>query len=218
MPYTHQSMSITLILDLDDTIFRTKSMDMAVFDPARQLIEDFALEEYGSEVSNEIIEEMKKSPFDVVANKYQFPDNLSLQFYEVIQSLDYDLSIEPFEDYDALRRLNVPMYLVTTGMPKLQKAKVAALDIANDFVDIFIDNPFNLQRKYKAGIFRDILEHHESTQLWVVGDNPNSELKAGKDLGMNTIQRIGVNGEKSVFSDYVIHTFHEIEAIVNGRR
>lgn len=203
-----------LILDLDGTIFETKSMDMSIFDPARKIIEEFSIRTLGGEISNEIIEELKSYPFDIVANKYQFPNQLRQQFYKVIQGIDYDLAIKPYADYSALKQLNLEMYLVTTGISKLQKAKIEALKIASDFNDVFIDDPFEPRRKHKLGLFQEISESKDPSQFWVIGDNPDSELKAGKDLGMNTVQRINQNQDRSKLSDYSIISFNELEEIL----
>lgn len=202
-----------LILDLDDTIFETKSMDMSVFDPAKALLEQYTLKKFGKEVSNQIIEEIKCFPFDVVADKYQFPDEIRKQFYDTIQTLNYSLSIKPFNDYSALKKLNHEMYLVTTGITQLQKAKIEALQISSDFKSILIDDPFDANRKKKRGLFQEILGTASPNDFWVIGDNPDSELKAGKYLKMNTVQRIKENQEVSHFSDYSIETFDELERV-----
>lgn len=203
-----------LILDLDDTIFETRSMDMTVFDPAKRVVEEFALGHFGNQVSTKIIEEIKSIPFDIVANKYEFPDEVRSRFYTTIQNIDYQLSIDTYEDYSALKRLGHEMYLVTTGMTNLQLAKIEALGIASDFVGVFVDDPFAMHRREKIGFFREILGQREPDRFWVIGDNPESELKAGRKLGMNTIQRLNGRHDPSDHTDYTIQSFYELEKII----
>lgn len=203
-----------LILDLDDTIFETKSMDMSLFDPARRVVEEFTLKQYGAEETQQIVNEIKESPFDTVADKYNIPEHIQSRFYLSIQSIAYNLNIKVYDDYRVLRQLTCVKYLVTTGITNLQKAKIDALRIAPDFQEIFIDDPFDKNRKFKKGIFQQIITGIDPKQVWVIGDNPNSELKAGKELGLNTVQRLHENIEKSAHADHVIQTFDELKNII----
>lgn len=202
-----------LILDLDDTIFETNSMDMSVFDPAQKVIEEYTIKSFGQRDSDNIINKIKQLPFDIVANKYNFPTEIRNRFYYIIQNTRYDLNISVFPDYSFLQEINCAKYLVTTGMINLQKAKIKALSIDADFQKIYIDNPFDKKRKFKKGIFQEIMQETASEEVWVIGDNPEAELLAGKELGLKTIQRLN-NNEKSMHADYEIKAFDELKMIL----
>lgn len=103
-------------------------------------------------------------------------------------------------------------------MTNLQKAKIEALGISSDFKDIFVDDPFDSNRKQKIGLFQEISKTKVPNQYWVIGDNPESELKSGKSLGMNTIQRITEEQKVSVYSYYSIRTFNELEGILKKKQ
>ena len=205
-----------LILDLDDTIFPIQSLPWSVFDPAKKVIEDYALAERGPEETEQIIDGLKNFPFDIIAGRFEIPKSVIREFYHVLQNLDYQLPIESYRDYPFLKELPFPKSLVTTGVTQLQLAKVKALEIEGDFQEIFVDDPFDPDRQFKVGIFAKILEKSglAPSQIWVIGDNPNSELKAGRKLGMKTIQRLKENEPKADKADFGIHSFAELKQLI----
>jgi putative hydrolase of the HAD superfamily len=210
---TKEINSMILILDLDDTIFETNSMDMSIFDPARKVIEEYTVNHYGQIESDNIINEIKQLPFDTVANKYNFPIERRNRFYYTIQNIPYNLNLSVFSDYSFLQQIDCDKYLVTTGMTNLQTAKIKALSIHADFQEIYIDDPFDTKRKFKKGIFQEIVKKTDNKEVWVIGDNPESELLAGKELGLKTIQRLK-NNKKSIHADYEIRAFDELKRIL----
>ena len=50
--------------------------------------------------------------------------------------------------------------------------------------------------------------------MYLIGDNPESEIKAGKKLGMRTIQRKSDSKVSSKYSDYEIESFEELKEII----
>ncbi len=113
--------------------------------------------------------------------------------------------------------MNVEKYLVTAGFSRLQKAKIEALKIESDFKEVFIDDPFDPNRQFKQQFFEQILH---STQMppektWVIGDNPSMELKAGKSLNLNTIQRLNPHNQRSEYADHTIFSFEDLLLILD---
>ncbi|MEL7248677.1 MAG: HAD family hydrolase [Bacteroidota bacterium] len=206
-----------LIIDLDDTIFPTKSMNPVIFDPAISLVRDYLLANRTALVAEEAIAELWTRPIDYVLVKYELPEPIIANFYQAIAVVDYQqLEISPFADYQVLKSIALPKILVTTGLEELQVAKIKALGIRADFMGVFIDDPRLKPRRYKRTIFKQILSDmrlHPS-QTWVIGDNPDSELKAGKEMGMNTIQRRSPSKESSSYADYEIDSFAELPSII----
>jgi len=205
-----------LILDLDDTIFETKSINSKVFDPLLQLVHDYAFAKYDQEKTEQIIQALWHRPFDVVAKRFNFEKEIIGSFYDTINTLSFDLDIFPYPDYPFLKALPFSKVLVTTGFQALQKAKIKALQIESDFQSIYIDDPSQPNRIYKKGIFTKILNQSNLTpsQIWVIGDNPDSELKAGMELGMSTIQVIKGLTPKSSIADFHIESFEKISSII----
>jgi putative hydrolase of the HAD superfamily len=87
-----------------------------------------------------------------------------------------------------VREIPCKKFLVTTGFTKLQFSKIEHLDIKDDFEGIFVVDPgkSNLTKK---DIFKQILidNNYMVEDVLVVGDDMNSEIKAAKDLGIDTV-------------------------------
>lgn len=207
-----------LILDLDDTIFETKSMNPRIFDSAITLIKNHYEQNYSELEYEKIIKELWSYPVDVVFAKYNTKKSLVTEFYRMIEEIDYQkLEIKTFEDYKEIKTIEMKKILVTTGLQKLQLAKIKALKIENDFDHICIDDPRLFPRKHKIDIFKQILlsTKKEPQEIWVIGDNPESEIKSGKVLGMKTIQRKSNSKKTSEYADFKIESFEELKGIID---
>jgi len=204
-----------LILDLDNTIFETSSMSATIFQPLLEIITTYTIPAFGEEKTKEIVEQIWQKPFDFVAKKYGLPLDIQRRFYEKIKTLDYQLEINPYDDYPTLQKLSNRKILVTTGFEKLQRAKMKALNILDDFEAVYIDDPSDKNRIFKKGIFLQIMQinQKEAKDFCVIGDSPSSELKAGKELGIFTIQRIKKGQEKSEYTDKEIYSFLDLKNI-----
>ncbi|MEM9848734.1 MAG: HAD family hydrolase [Bacteroidota bacterium] len=206
-----------LLLDLDDTIFETKSIDPAVFEPAFSIISEYYQSIEPAIVIEAITSELWSKPTDVVFQKYKTPHSIVLKFYEQLERIDHKaLQIKTFEDYAVLQSIPQRKILVTTGLRGLQIAKIKALGIESDFEAIKIDDPRLNPRQHKIDIFRQILKVTAlpPETIWVIGDNPNSEIKAGRTLGMRTIQRKSSHRSSDSCADYEIESFAELTEIV----
>ena len=205
-----------LIVDLDDTLFETRSIAPSTFKPALEPIERFGKAHYSADLFQKMVEDLWSYPFDLVAGKYGIPLAIQDEFYKILATMNYQLNINPFNDYKALKEIDRRKILVTTGVRKLQEAKIDSLEIESDFEAIFIDDPKDEARKHKIGWFRDIIGRYRSSpsEIWVIGDNPEAELKAGKTLGMRTVQRLKQHGTRADTADHAIRTFFELKAII----
>ena len=206
-----------LILDLDDTIFLTSSMNPKIFDSAINVIETFC-QNVSSLNTDTVINELWTKPIDSVFHNYSIPTEIKTKFYHEISQINYtNLKIEPFNDYLELRNYKMDKILVTTGLSELQNAKIDALGIRSDFSKIFIDDPRKIPRDTKFKIFKEILKstNKSAEQIWVIGDNPESEIEAAYKLGINTIQRKSNSKTKSKKTKYYISNFNEMSRILN---
>ncbi|MCB0448112.1 MAG: HAD hydrolase-like protein, partial [Gelidibacter sp.] len=183
-------MNQLLIFDLDDTLFETKSISKKSVKPIIDKFENLLLKRFGEVMTKKIVPELWKFPFDFVAQKYNFDNNLNSEFACLINEYEYQLNIKTFEDFGIIQNLQQEKILVTTGFLKLQNAKIRALGIEKEFGEIYIDNILDSKRIHKKGIFKNILleKNINPNLIYVIGDNPNSELKAGFELNLNTIQ------------------------------
>ncbi len=206
-----------LIFDLDDTIFETRTIKKK---SAQKILEKFssvAIKKYGKDLTNQIISEFWKYPFDLVSEKYSFDNQLKKEFVENINETEFKLNIRPFEDFRVVRAIESEKILVTTGFGKLQRAKIDHLGIKNDFSEIHIDEILGPNRKFKDGIFLQILSKRniDKNNVFVIGDNSESELKAGFELGLTTVQVSKLGQVKSEYANHTISDFSELIEILN---
>lgn len=206
-------MDCTLIVDLDNTLFDTSSMDRSIFLPA---IEEMRKHFATKELADCAIRNIWTYPIDEVSKRHKIPDRIIEVFLHNLEFENYQLDISPFDDYKRLNELDAEKILVTTGIESLQRAKISDLGIEEDFTAIHIDKVTDTHRIYKKGIFSRIVAEskYKSHQFWIIGDNGNAEIKAGRELGLKTIQRKKPDQTASEYADFTLHTFHELQPIL----
>ncbi|WP_266205594.1 HAD family hydrolase [Pontibacter kalidii] len=174
-----------LIIDLDNTIFPVPSIGEELFRPFFHVLEESG--EFKGDLKD-IKQDMMRIPFQKVAQKYKFSEQLKQQGDKLLQTLKYEKPIPPFEDYAELRALPQQKFLVTTGYTNMQQSKVEKLGIKDDFEEVHIVDPSKSDLT-KKDIFQSIVERYkyDTSEVLVVGDDPESELKAGRELGLGTV-------------------------------
>jgi putative hydrolase of the HAD superfamily len=123
---------------------------------------------------------------DWIARKHRFSAELQAAAWAAYESLEVRVPMRGYPDLGVLSELAVLRFLVTSGFRRMQESKIRALGIASHFTAIHIDALGDANRVGKEGIFRNILSQHrlQTTEVLVVGDNPDSELEAGNRLGI----------------------------------
>ena len=141
-----------IILDLDNTIFQTKSMNKETFQP---FFNHFSinLEPYFNEqVIQNIIDDLWYKTWDEVLDKFGIPKAVLVDSIKVLDSMELNLNISTYPDYIFIKRMQCPKFLVTTSLTSLQESKIKALKIENDFTKIVINDTFK-ESKTKLDIF-----------------------------------------------------------------
>lgn len=197
-----------IILDMDNTIYPVHSIGFKLFSVLFDLIEQ------SSSRSNmeEIKAALMKRPFQVVASEYEFSDKLKNDCLALLQELTVEEAMQPFEDYEEIRKIALPKYLVTTGFPKLQHSKIKKLGIEADFAGIFIVD-LNKEGASKKAVFQQIMKENNfaPADLIVVGDDLNSEIKAGQELGIDAVLYAPANAPAPMPSLHIISHFKELK-------
>ena len=175
-----------LILDLDNTIYPVKSIGEKLFAPLFNLLQS---PEFGLEFTTitDAKEQIMRIPFQKVAPEFDFPATLTNSAMELLRNLSYDEPMSYFEDYRLIREIGTRKFLLTTGFKKLQESKVRSLQIENDFAEIFIVD-LDTSALTKKDVMIHIMEKYNLLPegLLVVGDDPESEIKAGNELNIKT--------------------------------
>lgn len=206
----------TLILDLDYTIFQTNSIKRSVLKPFFDHLLSQLDNLYSPDIINDIVNELWKDSWDVVLERHQIPQHLFSQSVKVLEQETLILEIETYTDYQFIKNYPKDKFLVTTGLTSLQNAKIEALQIQNDFKKIIINDRL-IETKTKVDIFQELLEAHnlKPERTFVIGDNPNSEIHAGNQLNLKTIQILREGISKGTNADFYIHSFEELEEILS---
>jgi len=209
-------MATVLIFDLDDTLFETRSLGEEAMRPLLVEFKRLALSKYGEQLTSQILSDLWKYPFDHVAKQHAFDAHFILHIAEVIDKMHFEFDINPFPDFTVVQEMDCTKLLVTTGFKQLQLAKVKALQLEQEFELIVVDDVLAENRLYKKGIFEQIIQERQLDvkDVFVIGDNPESELKAGQDLGLRTVQVVKLGQERSANADFVVEGFAELLGIV----
>ena len=182
-------MKTALIFDLDNTIYPVSAIADNLFAKLFAVLDEYSgsINLGDNDRVNKIKEEMTRRPFQYIADKYELDKELNDQMVDTLRTMTYDLPMQPFEDYHHLRQIPLDKFLVTTGFVKLQMSKVIQLGIEQDFKEIIIVDP-DVSSKTKKDVFADIMQKHNylPSELLIIGDDPDSEIKAAMELGIDT--------------------------------
>jgi putative hydrolase of the HAD superfamily len=174
-----------IIVDLDNTIYLVSSIGEELFKTLFQLINESG--DYKGDF-NELRSEIMRTPFQKVADAFSFSTRLKAEGIKLLEEIEYNGTMEPVESYNFIRELSCKKFLVTTGFTKMQNSKVRQLRLKKDFDEIFVIDP-SLTTLTKKDIFEKILADngYSANDVLVIGDDINSEIKAGQDLGIETV-------------------------------
>ena len=197
-----------IFIDLDNTIYPVYSIADKLFkslfkhiDENREFMGDF------EEVKSEIM----RIPFQKVAEKFSFSKHLYNGCIHILLNLTFEGPMSPFPDYARIQNLPQKMFLVTSGFTKLQQSKVKQLRIKDDFESIHIIDPV-ISDLTKKNIFLQIINENNFrfSEILIVGDDLESEIQAGKELGIDAVlyDRIGKFSDNKKVTN--ITTFHDL--------
>ncbi len=174
-----------MIVDFDNTIISTPEIGDELFAPLFDLL---LKENINLNALPRFREEIMRKPFQELASKYQFPEGVVKKAIALLSTLTYNKPIATYPDYSELMKIECDKFLVTTGFTRMQQSKIEMSGVANDFRQVFIVDP-EKTTDTKIDVFRRIAAHnrYDTTCMLVVGDNPDSEIKAGEELGMITV-------------------------------
>jgi len=202
-----------IILDLDNTIYSVPSIGNKLFASLFRLIEESG--EYTVDIAV-IKDEIMRKPFQLVAAQHRFSEELTKKGIDLLLNLTYEGPIEPFSDYSFTKQLTCDKFLVTTGFLKLQQSKIKGMGIEQDFMEIHIVDPAT-SHKTKKDVFADIIYRngYQLAEVLVVGDDLHSEIKAARELGIDTVLYDKFNLHAVDSSQYRITDFKELFKFVS---
>ncbi|MEX2593540.1 MAG: HAD family hydrolase [Anditalea sp.] len=203
-----------IIYDFDNTIYAVKTIGEEIFAPLFKLIADSGDHKSSLE---KIKEDIMGKPFQVVAANHHFSKELTQKGIDMLKGLTYEGEIKPFDDYGEIKKILGERFLVTTGFWDLQWSKIRKMNIERDFSEIHVVDP-STSTKTKKDVFRDIMERkgYKVSEVLVVGDDPDSEIKAALELGIETVLFDRYNQHTDHSANFKITNFKELKALLKA--
>jgi putative hydrolase of the HAD superfamily len=204
------------ILDLDNTVYPTDSIADKLFEPFYKFLAQHA-DEIGEDNIPEIKKLMIKKAWQKIADQFELNDELVEEGSDVLRGLKCDFPMYTFDDYEHVKPFEVDKFLVTMGFTGMQESKIKMLNIESQFKETIVNDPEKTEGTKKE-IFDDLIKKYgyQPEEVLVIGDDPESEIKSGLDLGIPTVL-YDVNEEYTdAKATHHIKSYTELEAIVNS--
>ncbi|MVN91668.1 HAD family hydrolase [Mucilaginibacter aquatilis] len=203
-----------LILDLDNTIYPVSSIGNELFEPLLQLLEE-SKPQIADEKIKQIKAEIMRRAWQKVADDFDLSAELKQTGTELLRELTYDKPMQTFADYKEVKLIDLAKFLVTMGFTNMQQSKVEQLNITNDFTEIHINDP-ELTKDTKKEVFQDIMLKYtfKPQEILVIGDDPESEIKAALDLGIPTVLYDRNSSYAQQKADHRISNFKELPKVI----
>ena len=213
-------MKRALILDLDNTIYPVSSIADNLFEQLFTLL-DQNRDDINYDDLLKAKDEMTRRPYHLVADQFNFSDELKNKGISLLKNMTYDAPMRTFEGYGCIRNIPIDKFLVTTGFTKLQQSKVKMLGIEDDMKEFHVVDP-ETSSLTKRDVFADIMKRHnyQPEEVLVVGDDPESEIKAAIELGIDTFLFDPDHKHPDALVTYKARSLKEIVGFLgrNGRK
>lgn len=208
----------TLIFDLDNCLAPAtavgETLYAAAFD-AICLANDGSVSEATLEAA---FEDCWAHALDWVAERHGFTQAMLSDGWKVFEKMEVEPPIEGYDDLRELERIPGDLYLVTSGFRKLQSSKIRALGIAPHFKETFIDAIDDKDRVRKQPRFERIIQSNslDPSAVVIVGDNEHSEIRAGNQLGLRTVQTMRPGVTRASSATHHVSGLVELRALVDS--
>lgn len=188
-----------IIFDLDNCLAASNEVGARLFEPALDAIRAANRGTLAPEALEAALRDTWFHSLDFVAAKHGFSEGMLAAGWKAFLEVEVREPMRGYGDLEVLRELGELRFLVTSGFRRLQESKIRALGIAPLFDSIEIDAIDEADRRGKQRIFADLLASFalRPEEVLVVGDNPDSEIEAGRRLGIRTVQILRPGVERS---------------------
>ena len=205
-----------ILFDLDYCILDNRTLPAGIIDSVLAPLFSSDLPE---DRKKEIRETLRGNALEPVLREQQVPEPVADSMRHAYRELELasDARIKTYGDEGVISSLPTKNILVTSGYRKFQQSKIDLLEIGHLFAYSIIDaNDDSRVWKGKERIFAEILKQEgwSPDEVLVLGDNPKSELSAGKTLGIKTVQTLRPGVKKWDGADYHIKVLSELAALV----
>ncbi|GGH15418.1 HAD family hydrolase [Pedobacter zeae] len=171
-------------IDLDNTIYFTKANEEQLMGELYRFLErlDLGISKEDFQLAKQ---EMLRVPFLKVAKKYGFREEVMPEVISYLENREVTQPLKPSDDYHHIKSLIGRKFIITAGFPKQQQSKVKMLGIADDFEEVHVVDVSITNKKEAFKMFID--RHHlNKEEILIIGDDAESEIKYGLELGIST--------------------------------
>jgi FMN phosphatase YigB (HAD superfamily) len=205
-----------IIFDLDNCLSAADEVGRELMEPVFAAIREANRGKLTDEALDRAFADCWRIPLDVIAEEHGFSKEMLDAGWKVSVGLEVKSPMRGYDDLRGLKDLPVQRFLVTSGFRRLQESKIEALGFRELFTGIFVDAIDEPNRKGKIGWFREILSRHalKPEEVLVVGDNPDSEIEAGNNLGATTVQILREGVPRGTTANHYISDLGELKPLI----
>lgn len=179
-------MKSIFFIDLDNTIYFTKPNEEQLMSGLYHVLEqqDLGISDEQYQMAKK---EMLRIPFQKVALKFRFKQEAIDNAIKYLVNGEVTSPLRPGEDYHFIKSLKGRKFIVTAGFYKKQTTKVKMLGIADDFEEVYIVD-VTTSNQTKKDAFETLISKYNLNidDILVIGDDADSEIKFGLELGLTT--------------------------------
>ena len=179
-------MKNVFFIDLDNTIYFTKPNEKQLMSGLYSLLET---EELGITPEQYLLAkaDILRIAFQKVASKYGLKQSAIDHAIAYLKNGEVTEPLSPGEDYHYIKKLKGRKFIVTAGFLKKQTTKVKMLGIADDFEAVYVVDA-STSNESKRDAFKALITKHglNPDDILVIGDDAESEIKFGLELGLST--------------------------------
>jgi FMN phosphatase YigB (HAD superfamily) len=205
-----------IIFDLDNCLSAADEPGKGFLEPVFDAIRRANRGRLSDEALVEAFSDCWRHPLDFVAKKHEFTEDMLTAGWAVSVRLEVATPMRGYTDLRTLAELPVLRFLVTSGFRRLQESKIKALGFEPLFTAIYVDAIDEADRKGKRSTFEGILNDYRlrPEEVLVVGDNPDSEIEAGNQLGITTVQVLRTGVPRGNNASHYIHNLSELKGLL----
>jgi FMN phosphatase YigB (HAD superfamily) len=213
--YSRNTMIKALIFDLDSCLAPANEPGDNLFAGAFSAIRSANNGHLHEDQLQAAFQDCWRFPFDSIADKYRFSPAMREAGFNAFRQVEVRQPMRGYGDLQVLAEFSADLFLVTSGFRRLQESKVRALGLHHVFTEILID-AIEESPKGKLRLFQHILRGYQlsPSEVLVVGDNPDSEIAAGNQLGMATIQILRPGVPASPMARHHIRNLGELKQLL----
>ena len=211
-------MTKALIFDLDNCLAPAKEVGEELYEPAFDAIRQANHATLSDAVLEQAFAETWRHPLDWVAARYGFSEAMLAAGWQKFKAMEVSDPMDGYDDLAILAELPAQRFLVTSGFRRLQESKVKALKLAPLFTALYVDAIDEPGRLGKRGLFEQILADYglAPTEVLIIGDNADSEIEAGNQLGIRTVQIMRPAVPRGSNATYYIHSLGELKELLSN--